>query len=294
MATNIATPVTAVSIETDVQRSRLSWGAVIAGALIALGVSMALNLLWVGIGAVSVDFTNANSPDPASFGIGAAITLVISTVVGLGIGGFIAGRFGTSFDQDDGFAYGLAVWAITFILGASVIGGIASSAGIGALRGFSAGAGAALVSETGSIANQAIRTDGAVLTDRMARVLAANPATATPEQASAEIALLVGQRLRAGSFRDGQRARLVSLVQTAGQVPPDEAERRVSAIEQTLAETERQARAAADATAGAVALAAFWSFAAMILGGIACVAGAYAGLRGGVPYLARRRLMAGN
>ena len=73
-------------------RSRVSWGAVIAGAVLALAIALMLNALGAGVGATTIDATGRSSPSASSFGIGAAIWLLISNLIGLGVGGYVAAR----------------------------------------------------------------------------------------------------------------------------------------------------------------------------------------------------------
>ena len=66
-------------------------------------------------------------------------------------------------------------------------------------------------------------------------------------------------------------------------IAPDEAQRRLQQVEQQATqaaqEAERRAREAADAAATAGAVAAYWVFAAMLLGAVAAVLGARIGTR---------------
>src|SRR5919112_5322125 len=90
--------------------SRISWGAVIAGAVVALAIALMLNALGAGVGATTIDATGRDSPSASSFGIGAAIWLLISNLIGLGVGGYVAARLSGTSDNTDGTLHGLAVW----------------------------------------------------------------------------------------------------------------------------------------------------------------------------------------
>jgi len=59
--------------------SRISWGAVAAGSLIAAVIAATLNILGAAIGATTVDAVAHASPGVAPMGIGAAIWLVVAT-----------------------------------------------------------------------------------------------------------------------------------------------------------------------------------------------------------------------
>jgi hypothetical protein len=84
-------------------------GAVIAGAAVALAIALMLNAL--GAGATTIDATGRDSPSASSCGIGAAVWLLISNLIGLGVGGYIAVRLSGTSDNTDGTLHGLAVWA---------------------------------------------------------------------------------------------------------------------------------------------------------------------------------------
>ncbi|MBI0539831.1 PhnA-like protein, partial [Roseomonas sp. KE2513] len=60
--------------------SRVSWGAVIAGAVVALTIGLMLNSLGAGVGATTVDATARGTPSASSFGIGAGIWFLVSNL----------------------------------------------------------------------------------------------------------------------------------------------------------------------------------------------------------------------
>ena len=122
--------------------SAVSWGAVIAGAVVALASSLVLIALGSGIGLVSVS-PWANS--------GVAIQLFSS-----GVGGYFAGRLRTRWvgvHDDEVFfrdtAHGFLVWAIGSVISASLLAAVISliASGAGHLSG-AAMQGAASVAST--------------------------------------------------------------------------------------------------------------------------------------------------
>ncbi|MBA2491115.1 MAG: hypothetical protein ACR2KU_03810 [Gammaproteobacteria bacterium] len=106
---------------------RISWGAIIAGTLVALVIQMTLSMLGLGIGLGVMD---PNAQALSGVGIGAGIWLVVSTLVSLYIGGFMAGRLAGIPAKGDGFLNGIVVWALatllTLYLATSVVGGAIS------------------------------------------------------------------------------------------------------------------------------------------------------------------------
>ena len=102
---------------------RLSWGAILAGIIVALATHIVLNLLGVGVGI-------AGAPTGTSaewFGAGFAAWWAIAGIIAAAIGGWVAGRTLGSADRDDGMIHGLLSWAgttlvIAFLL-ATALGG---------------------------------------------------------------------------------------------------------------------------------------------------------------------------
>ncbi len=111
-------------------RRSISWGAILAGAIIALVVMFALYMLGLAIGAASINpAQEINSVTPA-LGVGTVIWLAASTVIGLFLGGVTAGRMSGTTDEGDGALHGLVTWAVVtavslFML-TTAVGGIIS------------------------------------------------------------------------------------------------------------------------------------------------------------------------
>src|SRR6185369_580267 len=51
---------------------RVSWGAILAGSVVAVAISTMLHLLGAGIGAASIDATGGTTPSASAFTTGAA------------------------------------------------------------------------------------------------------------------------------------------------------------------------------------------------------------------------------
>ena len=105
---------------------RISWSAVFAGVALAMVVSLILNLLGTAIGSASIDPMQEGNPLDG-LGKGTAIWVVVSGIVSLFVGGWIAGRLA----QREGALHGLLVWAttslVTLYLVSSAVSGIVSS-----------------------------------------------------------------------------------------------------------------------------------------------------------------------
>src|SRR4051812_34910975 len=70
--------------------ARISWGAVFAGAIIALATQIVLALIGMAIGLATLNPASGDSPSGTTLGAGAAIWLVVSSLISLFIGGYIA------------------------------------------------------------------------------------------------------------------------------------------------------------------------------------------------------------
>ncbi|MGI9174485.1 MAG: hypothetical protein ACR2GR_04110 [Rhodothermales bacterium] len=110
---------------------RISWGAIIAGAFIALVVQLGLGLLGLAIGLGAID--PATEANPLSgIGIGTGIWLAISTLLALFAGGFVAARMAGLPRRPDGILHGIVAWSLvtvlTFYLMTTAVGRVISGA----------------------------------------------------------------------------------------------------------------------------------------------------------------------
>ncbi|HEX8326792.1 MAG TPA: hypothetical protein VF629_04580 [Hymenobacter sp.] len=132
---------------------RISWGAIFAGALLALVIQLALSLLGLGVGLGTID--PMEEQDPLSgVGIGAIIWWVVSSLISLYLGASVASRLAGIPRPTDGVLHGLLTWAVvtllTFYLLSTAVGriiggvtGVAGRALSGVGRGVAAAAPAA-------------------------------------------------------------------------------------------------------------------------------------------------------
>jgi len=277
--------------------SRISWGAVIAGAVVALTIGLMLNALGAGVGATTVDAAAHGSPSASSFGIGAAIWLLVSNLLGLAAGGYVAARLSGTADNTDGTLHGLAVWGTTFLISAVLLGnlvsGIASTATTGAsslIGGVASGAGSAASAAGQQVANRTstgtLQSVAQSVTDRVQNALSGTggaPGTMTSDQRKAEMGTLVTRRVTDGQLSQPDRDRLNQLVAAEYNISPQDAQARVTQAEQQATQAARQAeetaRRAADTAASGTSIAAFSIFGIMLLGAIASVFGARRGTR---------------
>lgn len=94
--------------------ARVSWGAIFAGAVIAVALTALLSLLGAGIGLGSLDLAEGDgvSGAPKATLVWWAVTSILAT----GIGAFVAARLAGIPRGMTGALHGLAVWSVTTLL----------------------------------------------------------------------------------------------------------------------------------------------------------------------------------
>lgn len=105
---------------------RLHWGAVIAGALVALAAHVVLGLVGAALGFA------AEPADSGALGAGAAIWGLLTPLVATAVGAWIAVRMAAAFDTAGANLHGVLVWAIGLIAGALFLAGTLASGAMSA------------------------------------------------------------------------------------------------------------------------------------------------------------------
>ncbi len=93
--------------------ARVSWGSIFAGAIIAMATQLVLTLIGVAIGLATVSPATGGTPSGTAFGLGATVWLLLSSLISLFLGGYIAARLGGTFN---GWLHGLATWGLVTML----------------------------------------------------------------------------------------------------------------------------------------------------------------------------------
>jgi hypothetical protein len=161
-----------------VATKRISWGAILAGAVLALVIQLALSLLGLGIGLGTIDpLTEQNPMD--GIGIGAGIWWVASMLLSLYLGASVASRLAGMPRPTDGMLHGLLTWSVVTLLTfyllttavGRIIGGVTGVAGR-ALSGVGSGL-AAVAPEAGEAIKGELKEQGIDLNDvkQQARLL---------------------------------------------------------------------------------------------------------------------------
>lgn len=121
-----------ISRETIVDRRQpaLRWSAVFAGAAVGVALWVLLQLFGMGAGLSAADLDDYGSLRTA--GIGATIASMLAPVIALFVGGIVAGRLATTFDQKVGAMHGLVTWSIASLVGFAAVALLVHSIGHGA------------------------------------------------------------------------------------------------------------------------------------------------------------------
>ena len=149
---------------------RISWGAVLAGAVLALVIQLSLSLLGLGIGLGTIDPMTEQNP-MAGIGIGAGIWWVVSMLISLYLGASVASRLAGMPRPTDGLLHGLLTWSVVTLLTfyllttavGRIIGGVTGVAGR-ALSGVGSGI-AAVAPGAGDAIKSELKDQGIDLND---------------------------------------------------------------------------------------------------------------------------------
>lgn len=255
----------------------VSWSSIFAGVTAAIAVQLLLNLLGIGVGAASI---NPQQGQPGQgLAVGAAIWFVISCIISLFVGGWIAGRLAGTTNKENGALHGVVTWALAslalFYLLSTAVGGLLGGA-------------ASVLGQTASLAARGVQAVTPAATNLISQATGV-----TPEQVQSEAGDIARdsnfQAFVAGVVRNGQvtpqdRQSLASLLVSRRHMSMQDAnatiDRWQAQIEQTVEQTKQTATQAETSAASGVSKGAFGSFFALLLGLASAVAGSWTGAQG--------------
>jgi hypothetical protein len=90
--------------------SRVSWSALFAGAVVALSTFLLLSVLGAAIG------LSVNDPGADGLGWGATIWAVVTTLISLFLGGWLATQCTAGENTTEGIMYGVIHWGLVFAI----------------------------------------------------------------------------------------------------------------------------------------------------------------------------------
>lgn len=280
---------TAASVRTDVAVEpgrgwRLSWGAILAGAIIVLAIQLLLSLLGIGIGLSMVDPAQGGTPAAGSFGFGAGVWWVLSYLLALIAGGYVAARLAASIVPLDGMLQGLVTWAVALMLTVylltSAVGGIIGGA-FNVVGSTLSGSGEAIKDAAPQVA-QAVGVSTDPLQERAQALLRTSPGPVDPTQLSAqeaerEIASLLPQLTFGGEQAAAARDRITTIMAARAGITKQEADARLGQTQTEIDQAKERgadtAAQAAESTASGLSWASLLAFLALALGAAAAAFG---------------------
>ena len=266
----------------DGARSRIALSAVFAGLVIVFAVEVLLNALGAGIGLGMVQPDTGGTPSAGSLGAGAALWLLVSTIIAFFAGGYVAGRLAGAPSRYDGLLHGLVVWGMTLLLALYLLGSAA-----GALIGgaFHLAGGAASLAGQGAAAaapqvTQAAGLSPDVVQDQIKGYMGpaqTDPAEMSPQDAQKAIAEQIPNLAAGGDRAAAARQRIIPIIAAQQHVDIDEATRRFDAGQAKFLHDRdaaaEKAKQAAQAAASAASKASFVTFFALLVGAAAALIG---------------------
>lgn len=135
------------SVSATLAENRVSWGAIIAGAVVALTIHVVLAVLGLAIGASVINPLQEANP-VEGIGIGAGIYFVISAILAVLAGGYVAGALSRIQERRNRTLHGLATWALVTLLSVMLL-----ATGLGRLVGGTMNIVGSGLSQAGSVAS---------------------------------------------------------------------------------------------------------------------------------------------
>jgi hypothetical protein len=259
--------------------SAVSWGAVIAGAVVALASSLVLIALGSGIGLVSVSPWANSGVSAETFGVLAVAWFAAIQLFSSGVGGYIAGRLRTRWvgvHTDEVFfrdtAHGFLVWAVGAVVSASVLASALSLIVSGAAHiGGAALQGAGSVASTASSAAVGKADASQYFTDMLFRSDHASQGDSASTRA--EVGRIFAKGAMEGDLNAADKTYVGQLVaRETGLSPPDAEKRVADVIAQSKAaavDAANTLKKAADEVRGIAEAASLWAFISLLIGAFA-------------------------
>src|SRR5216684_4947532 len=256
--------------------SKISWGAVLAGVVVALVTQLLLNMLGIGIGAATLNPVEGDNPSAMSLSIGAGLWFALSTILAALAGGYAAGRLAGVLRESTAGWHGLTAWALTtlviFYLLGSTVGGLLGGAYRGmtnALGNVSSAIGSTAETVT-QIAVTRIADPFSSIEESIRSAVPGNdPATLRDAAIIAVRAVVTGDPQQAAEARE----RAAQVIARAQNISVEDARTQVQQYAQRYRQAadhaKQQVTQAADAAAKTVSRAALFGAISLLLGGLA-------------------------
>lgn len=259
---------------------RISWGAILAGAVIALAVMLAMGLLGLAIG-LTVAAPGGEPDSPKAMAIGAGVWWVFSTIVSLFSGGCVAARLAGFPRSRSGMIHGAVVWGVVTLLGIWMV-----RSAVGGILGGTVDMLQALGGTAGEVAKAAPKVDvpegvksqiegpWKEISDELEQV--AKDANANP-QTRQEMKDLVDKAIRSKGDRAELKRDLANFLDKHTKIKGDDARKRVEEWDKKYQDAKDKMIEVGRKATAIAAGAAWWGFFNLLIGAAAAVVGGLVG-----------------
>lgn len=275
---------------------RISWGAIIAGAIIALVLQVMFGLLGLGIGLASIEPAGPGGASAGALGTGASIYAAVTILIATFAGGYTAARMAGSFARRDAALHGIVTWAVATLVAVWLVASGASAivsgtfGAVGSVAQSVGGAASALTPD--SLDNlppelQAQAEDLLAQGEQQAQETAQDVQGAA-QDAAQDARQAVGtqdtgtavREIFAGVQTDAtpqQREAAVTVIASQAGISEQEAEARLTEFQGQYQAAVEELQQAASTAADAVSATAFAAFVVMLLGLVVAALGGVVG-----------------
>jgi hypothetical protein len=265
-------------------KSAASWGAIFAGALVAIAVSLILLALGSGLGFASISPWSDQGAGATTFTVTAAIWLIVTQWVSAIFGGYIVGRLRTRwigththeiFFRDT--AHGLVTWSLATVVVVAIVAASISAGIGGGVRAVSSVVAAGAQGASQGAAMTAPNSSFGYGIDKLFRPAGAG-AAGTGGDARGEATRILVNAMSSGTLPDADRTYLVGLVAARTGMSEADAQRRVDEVVAAANEAEAKVKAQVDAARKGAAEVSIFTALSMLVGAfIASVSAALGG-----------------
>lgn len=253
----------------------LSWGGIIAGVFAAIALQLLLNLLGIGVGASSINAAQGDQPGQG-MAIGAVIWFVLSWVLSLAIGAWVACQFAPHGDRRKGALQGFVVWCVASLV---VVYLLSTAAGN------MIGGTASVIGRTASLVGSGAKSSAPGVAGLVSHVTGITPGDITSQAgqiaSDPQLQQIVSDAVRNGNFSDADRQSLASLLAQRGHMSTEQANQTIDKWQAEIQAGAQNAKQTAikveDKAATGVSATGFGSFVSLLLGLFAAVAGGILG-----------------
>ena len=231
--------------------SAVAWSAIIGGAIAAIAATLILMALGAGLGFTSVSPWPSSNPSAKTFGVVAAIWIVVVQWLSSALGGYLAGRLRTKpvgIHTDEVFfrdtAHGFLAWAAATVVVVTLVASAAWSGVSGAAK-----AGTSIASSATEGVGQRAGQGSSNSNDPTAYVVDLLFRSDNPMQdrdVRSEATRILTDGIRDGDISPPDRAYLGKLVASKTNLSQPDAEKRVDGVIAQVKDAEAKARQGAD------------------------------------------------